>query len=91
MLDIREVCSFADYFVICSGDSVRQIEAIWQEVRKTLKHEGINPHHSEGAADSGWILLDMGGVIIHIFSPEQQDYYQLDKLWDKATTIVKIQ
>lgn len=91
MLDIRQVCSFADYFVICSGDSTRQVEAIWQEIRETLKHEGTIPYHIEGTADSGWLLLDLGGVIIHIFSSAQRDYYQLDSLWDKATPIIKIQ
>lgn len=91
MLETRQVCSFADYFVICSGDSVRQIEAIWQEIRETLKREGMAPYHSEGAADSGWILLDLGEVIVHIFSPSQRDYYQLDDLWANATPIIRIQ
>lgn len=91
MLDTRQVCSFADYFVICSGDSTRQIEAIWQEIRETLKRDRVIPHHIEGAADSGWILLDLGEVIIHIFSPSQRDYYQLDELWHEATPIIRIQ
>jgi len=91
MLDTRQVCSFADYFVICSGDSTRQIEAIWQEIRETLKRDGVAPHHIEGAADSGWILLDLGEVIVHIFSSSQRDYYRLDDLWHEATPIVRIQ
>ena len=91
MLDTREVCSFADYFVICSGDSARQIEAIWQEIRGTLKREGVIPYHSEGAADSGWILLDLGEVIVHIFSPSQRLYYQLDDLWHNAIPVIRIQ
>jgi len=91
MLDARQICSFADYFVVCSGDSTRQIEAIWQEIRGILKHEGVIPYHSEGTADSGWILLDLGDVIVHIFSPSQRDYYRLDDLWDKATPIIRIQ
>ncbi|MCK4331792.1 MAG: ribosome silencing factor, partial [Dehalococcoidia bacterium] len=73
MLDARQICSFADYFVVCSGDSTRQIEAIWQEIRGILKQEGVIPYHSEGTADSGWILLDLGEVIVHIFSPSQRD------------------
>jgi len=91
MLDARQVCSFADYFVICSGDSTRQVEAIWQEIRQTLKGEGVIPYRSEGTADSGWILLDLGDVIVHIFSSAHRDYYQLDELWDKATLIIRIQ
>ena len=91
MLDARQICSFADYFVVCSGDSTRQMEAIWQEIRGILKQEGIIPYHSEGTADSGWILLDLGEVIVHIFSASQRDYYRLDDLWDKATPIIRIQ
>jgi ribosome-associated protein len=90
MLDTRQVCSFADYFVICSGESTRQMEAIWQEIREKLKRDGVVPLHVEGAADSGWILLDLGEVIVHIFSPSQRDYYRLDDLWHKATPVVTI-
>jgi ribosome-associated protein len=91
MLDTRQVCSFADFFVICSGDSVRQIEAIWQEIREKLKRDGVIPSHIEGAADSGWILLDLGEVIVHIFSSLQRDYYRLDDLWYKASPVIRIQ
>lgn len=90
LLDSSQICSFADYLVICSGDNVRQLAAIWEEIRKVLKEEGISPH-SEGTADSGWILIDLGEVIIHILSVSQRDYYQLDELWNKAKTIIKIQ
>ena len=91
LLDARGVCSFADYFVLCSGDSGRQIRAILDEVAHTLKREGIQPHHSEGTIDSGWLLLDFGDVIVHIFSPFERDYYQLDELWSQAIPIVRIQ
>ena len=91
LLDARGVCSFADYFVICSGESDRQIKAIHEEIGHILKKEGILPHHREGTVDSGWLLLDFGDVIVHIFAPFERDYYQLDKLWSRATTIVRIQ
>jgi ribosome-associated protein len=91
MLDTKQVCSFADYFVICSGDSPRQIEAIRQEIREKLKHDDIIPFHIEGGADSGWILLDLGDVVVHIFSPSQRDYYRLDDLWQEATPVIRIQ
>jgi len=90
LLNIREVCSFADYFVICTGESGRQIEAIREAIDKTLKQEGILPHHSEGPANSGWVLLDFGGVIVHIFAPFEREYYQLDQLWEKAHLLVKV-
>ncbi len=91
MLDTRQICSFADYFVICSGDSDRQIDAIREEIRKVLKQDGILLHHIEGTSDSGWILIDAGGVIIHIFSPQQRDYYRLDDLWKEAPLVIRIQ
>ena len=91
LLDAQGVCSFADYFVICSGESERQIQAIYDEVMHILKKEGVLPHHAEGAVDSGWLLLDYGDVIVHIFAPFEREYYQLDKLWDQAIPIVRIQ
>jgi ribosome-associated protein len=91
MLDTKQVCSFADYFVICSGDNPRQIEAIRQEIREKLKRDDIIPFHIEGTADSGWILLDLGDVVVHIFSPSQRDYYQLDDLWQEAIPVIRIQ
>jgi ribosome-associated protein len=91
MLDTREACSFADYFVICSGDSERQIEAIWDAIHQVLKHAGIAPHHCEGTVDSGWVLLDFGDVIVHIFAPAEREFYQLDKLWSKAIPVLRIQ
>jgi ribosome-associated protein len=91
LLDARGVCSFADYFVICSGDSERQISAIYDEVGHRLKHEGILPHHYEGTVDSGWLLLDFGNIIVHIFAQFEREYYQLDKLWRQAVPVLRIQ
>ena len=91
LLDTRTACKFADYFVICSGDSARQIQAIYDEVGHTLKREGILPRHHEGTIDSGWLLLDFGDVIVHIFAPSEREYYQLDELWSQAVPVVRIQ
>ena len=91
MLDVRELCSFADYFVICSADSKRHIEAIWQAIDTIMKGKGTIPHHSEGTPESGWMLADFDSVIVHIFAPSERDYYQLDKLWDKAIPVLRIQ
>lgn len=91
LLDTGKVCSFADYFVICTGESTPQIKTIYDEVEHVLKREGVLPLHHEGAPDSGWLLLDFGDVIIHIFAPSKREYYQLDELWHEATTIVRIQ
>ncbi len=91
LLDTSAVSDFADYFVICSGDTTRQIEAIRDEVGHVLKREGILPHHYEGTLDSGWLLLDYGNVIVHIFATPEREFYQLDKLWSQASTLVRIQ
>ena len=91
MLDIRRVCTFADYFVICSGETRRQIEAIRDKIDEVLSREGVTIHRREGTADSGWVLLDYGGVIVHIFAPQEREYYTLDRLWAKATPVIRIQ
>lgn len=91
MLDTRQICSFADFFVICSAESERQIDAIREEIQKTFKEHGYYVHHVEGTSASGWVLMDMGGIIIHIFSRQQRDYYKLDELWLKAIPVLRIQ
>jgi ribosome-associated protein len=90
LLDAREVCSFADYFVICSGESSRQINALRAAVTDGLNSEGRRVSHEEGTAESGWILLDYGDVIVHIFAPFERDYYQLDKFWETACTKIRV-
>ena len=90
-MDTHEVCNFADYFVICTGESARQIQAIYDEVAYLLKKAGASPHHYEGTIDTGWLLLDFGDVIIHIFAPSEREYYQLDRLWSNAVPILRIQ
>lgn len=91
LLDTSEVCSFADFFVICSGESSRQLHAIVEEIEHVLKKEGVLPHHFEGTSDSGWLLLDFGDVAIHVFSPEERERYRLEELWSNARTVLRIQ
>ena len=67
------------------------MEAIRDEIGHTLKREGVLPHHHEGTIDSGWLLLDFGDVIVHIFAPFEREYYKLDKLWSQAIPVVRIQ
>jgi ribosome-associated protein len=90
LLDTQNVCSFADYFVICTGESTRQVQAIIDAVSEQLKKENVKPLHEEGTPDSGWVLLDYGAVIVHIFDTFQRDYYQLEKLWENAPTRVRV-
>ncbi len=91
LLDVRELVSYCDYFVLMSGASGRQLSAIADTVEKTFKPLKIGPRHREGDADSGWILLDFGGVIAHIFTPEIRSYYKLDRLWENAPKLVSVQ
>ncbi len=91
LLDIRNISSFADYFVICSAESDRQIKAICEEISRILKENGVISHHTEGSPDSGWVLVDLGEVIVHVFSVEQRQHYNLDDFWVRATPIVRIQ
>jgi ribosome-associated protein len=91
LLDVGGLCSFADYFVFCTGDSQRQVRTILEDIELSLKKDGVLPHHQEGALDSGWLLLDYGDVIVHIFSPMERDYYNLDGLWGEAKPVLRIQ
>jgi ribosome-associated protein len=91
LLDIREVSTFADYFVICSGTNRRQIQAIADAIDEQLGELGAKALHREGIAEAGWILLDFGDVIVHIFGPKEREYYRLESLWNEAKTVVYLQ
>ena len=84
VLDLREVASFADTFVLCSGLNSRQNQAISDEVEKQLKGEGVRPASIEGYQQAEWILMDYGDFIIHIFSSRARHYYELERLWKAA-------
>ncbi len=93
-LDISEIASFANYFLFCTGDSSRQIQAIADEVEQQLKESGIRPAHVEGYKNAEWILMDYMDFVIHIFSKNARAYYDLERLWrdgKKLDTNVYIQ
>ena len=85
MLDIRGLSIIADYFVICTGTSDRQVRD--EQVGK----RGLNAVHIEGMTDAHWVLLDYGSVIVHVFDPATRDYYRLEKLWAEAPRVLVIQ
>ena len=91
VLDVRASCSFADYFVVCTGESERQLEAIWEAILEALKEHSIRPLHKEGPSGSGWLLADFGAVVIHIFAPAEREFYQLEQLWKDAVPVLHIQ
>ena len=91
LLDISKVASFADFFVIASAPSNRQLDAMLDSVNQGLSSNGLRPAGSEGDAASGWVLLDYGDVIVHLFGTEQRAYYDLEGLWRDATPVVRVQ
>ena len=90
LLDIRNLSSFADYFVICSGASERQLNALAEEVRVRTRADGVPLVRSEGSPASGWMLLDYGSVVVHIFSQPTRKYYNIEQLWKDARTVVRL-
>jgi ribosome-associated protein len=91
LLDVRDICGFADYFVFSNAESSRQINAVTEEIEQVLKKENVRPMHREGTADSGWMLLDYADVVIHIFAPAERQFYNLEELWSAARPVVRIQ
>lgn len=87
VFDIRKLTPFVDYLVICSGQSVIQVKAISEAVEMALKKEKISLCHREGIKFAHWILLDYGGVVIHIFHEETRKFYNLDKIWGDGTKV----
>ena len=91
LLDLRNISSFADFFVVLSAETSRQLNAIAEDMDVELTKSVIALHHREGNADAGWILLDFGDLIVHAFGAEERGYYGLDQLWSHAPALVRIQ
>jgi ribosome-associated protein len=87
VLDLTKLSAFADYFVIATGQSDRQVQAISDRIQETLKNAGVRPLGVEGYQTGHWILIDCGGVIAHIFFEESRAFYGLDKLWGDAPRV----
>jgi len=84
LLDISGVSSFADFFVIASAQNPRHMNALIDAFEKELANEGTKALRREGDANSGWVLVDLGAVIVHLFSPEDRAFYNLEGLWTRA-------
>jgi ribosome-associated protein len=91
VLDVHAVSPLADFFVICSGENERQLRAISREVLEQLAKAGVRPKRTEGTPDGGWMLLDYGDVVVHIFHEDQRTFYRLEDLWSEAQTLLSIQ
>jgi ribosome-associated protein len=84
LLDISQIANFSDYFVIATAQNARHMDALINAFSKDLANEGIKALHIEGQSDSGWILVDFGDVIAHLFTPEDREFYDLEGLWSRA-------
>ena len=91
VLDIHELTTIADCFVIASADNVRQLRAMGETVARELREEGIRPNRREGIPETGWIVLDYGSVIVHLFTEDQREHYRLEDLWSDAQRLLVIQ
>ena len=87
VLDLRDSDAFTDYFVVCSGRTGRQVRAIVDEIQKQLRATGGRPSHVEGDRHAEWVLLDCFDFVVHVFTQEMRRFYDLERLWGKATRI----
>lgn len=91
LLDVRQACDFADYFVILSAQSPRQIRNLIEEIEGVMRSQSVRLHHMEGTNESGWILMDFGDLIVHVLATHERDFYDLEHVWPKAIEMVRIQ
>jgi ribosome-associated protein len=85
---MRPVCTYTDFFVVCTGRNPRQTAAIWDEVHEKMKHRHrVLPRSVDGATEGTWILADYLDVVLHVFTPEARGYYRLDELWGDVPAI----
>lgn len=87
ILDISELTSLGDYFIICTCNSTTQVKACIDEAEEKMAEVGILPSHKEGYAGGTWVLMDFGDIIVHVMQRETRDFYALEKLWDDAKRI----
>jgi ribosome-associated protein len=87
LLDLRKIASFTEFFLICTGASTRQVQAISNAIEETLRASGKRPLHIEGYSSAEWILLDYGDFIVHVFSPASRRFYDLERLWRDAPRV----
>ena len=91
LLDIHEVSSFTSYFIICNGTSDRMLDALATTVREFAKSDFKQPVLIEGDSRTGWMIVDLIDVVVHMFSPDQRNYFRLEQLWDKGKRLISLQ
>jgi ribosome-associated protein len=91
LLDIKELTAFTDYFIICTGTSNRMLNALADGVSEKTRLDHKKKGRIEGQADSGWIIVDYGDIVVHIFDNELRQYYKLEELWDEGKILLTVQ
>ncbi|MGZ9166641.1 MAG: ribosome silencing factor [Anaerolineales bacterium] len=91
LLDIKDIASFTDYFVICNGTSDRMLDVLAKGVLESSKQDHKQKGRIEGQAHEGWLVLDYGDVVVHLFSPDQRKYYDLEELWSDGKVLLRVQ
>ncbi len=91
LLDIHEIAIFADYFILCSGTSDRMLDALAESAEIHVRDQFKIRPRVEGSPKDGWLLVDFGDVILHLFSPDRRDYYRLEELWSKGKVLLHLQ
>lgn len=87
VIHVEELTTLCDYFIICSGTSTPHMNAIYEEIDMKLSEAGIKPAAREGLGNPGWVLLDYGDVIVHIFNENSREFYSIERLWSDAQEI----
>ena len=91
LMDIGKVSSFTDYFIVATATNPRQLGALVDALQRDLRDDGLRPIRTEGAPDSGWVLIDFGDAVVHLFGAEERAYYNLEGLWAQGVSVVHIQ
>ena len=87
ILDLRKLSYSFDFFLICNAASDRRIQTVAEQIQEKLSEEEVNSIHREGQPDGGWLLLDFGSVVAHVFSPAAREFYKLERLWADAPRV----
>jgi ribosome-associated protein len=91
LLDLKDIASFTDYFVLCNGTSDRMLDALAKTVLDDMRAQHKKKGRLEGEARDGWLVVDYGDVVVHLFSPDQRAYYQLEELWSEGKVLLRVQ
>jgi ribosome-associated protein len=91
LLDLKGIASFTDYFIICTATSNRMLNALADGVVEKTRAEHRNKGHIEGTPETGWMIIDYGSIVVHLFDPDLRRYYRLEELWDKGKVLLRLQ